>query len=112
MNNPDRFNQVICTVYKTTIASNYHALLLQRRGKSVHEILFLDANLIRVALECDNTSRHACLYHGTLGHSTYSQNDKGRRKEKGKAEVWNFLSDLSPVLNHTVLMVCLSLFSA
>jgi hypothetical protein len=78
----------------------------------VHGILFLDANLIRVAPKCDDTSRHACLYRGTLGHNAYSQNNKGMRMEKGKAEVWNFLSDLCPsVLNHAELMVCLVLFS-
>jgi hypothetical protein len=40
---------------------------------SVHGILFLDANLIRVAPECDDTSKRACLCCGTLGHNAYSQ---------------------------------------
>jgi hypothetical protein len=39
----------------------------------VHGFLFLDANLIRVDPECDDTSRTACLYGGTCGHFAYSQ---------------------------------------
>jgi hypothetical protein len=40
------------------------------------------------------------------------KNNKRMRKENGKAEVWNFLSDLCPlVLNRAVLMVHLILFS-
>jgi ABC-type uncharacterized transport system permease subunit len=40
------------------------------------------------------------------------KNDKRKRKEKGKAKVWNFLYDLCPpVLNRAMLMVHIILFS-
>jgi hypothetical protein len=39
----------------------------------VHEILFLDPNLIRAAPKCDDTSGCAYLRRDNLGHSAYSQ---------------------------------------
>jgi hypothetical protein len=79
----------------------------------VHENLFLDANLIWVAPECDDTPRHVCLYNDTHGHSAHSQKTiKECLRKIINTEVWNFLSDLCPpVLSRMVLMVRLILFS-
>jgi hypothetical protein len=48
-----------------TTASYCPFFLLNEKGKHVQKIL--DANLIWVAFECRDTSRFACLYHGTFG---------------------------------------------
>jgi hypothetical protein len=78
----------------------------------VHKILILDANLIRVAAECDDTS--TCLF--VSWHSWPQRilskmiKECVRKKEKLRFGI-SYLICVPPVLNHTVLMVCLVLFS-
>jgi hypothetical protein len=54
-----------------TTASYCPFILLKEKGKHVQ--FFLDANLIRIALECRDTSGLACSYRDTLGRNAYFQ---------------------------------------
>jgi hypothetical protein len=58
------------------VRSRHNRLLLslhsfERKGKTSAN--FLDANLIRIALECRDTSGLACSYRDTLGRNAYFQ---------------------------------------
>jgi hypothetical protein len=57
---------------------------------------FLDANLIRVAPECHDTARLACLYHGTLAKCTLSETIKECIREERNTGDWDSLFDLCP----------------
>jgi hypothetical protein len=51
--------------------ASYCPFLLLKKGKT--GAIFLDANLIRVALECRNTGELAYLHHGIFGQNAYFQ---------------------------------------
>jgi hypothetical protein len=53
-----------------TTISDCPFFLLKQRGKQV-QISWMDANLIRVAPECRDTSGIACPYRGALGWEVY-----------------------------------------